>query len=484
MNPGQGTSWPDLHYAETEQVEFNVREIIARGTRLRRRRLITRVAAAVVLGIAPVVVVVNKATSVAPIHPITAHALRNGPRLLPVLGTRTGPPEPAHVKAPAAQPVPGAGGQVKRPVFGTYNGPMADQAAAAPDDSGYAGDDLLLSLAQASVRRAVTLSRKYGPLLAMAGARGSSGIWFTATAAQLTLFHMSMAGALRSWSLPAAASSVSAGAGVGLAVTTAGLAWVGVGSTLVSVNTKNSQVSTWQVPVGQASGARGDAGGHKSAWPGYSLADSVAVSPGGQVAVATPHSSSVQVLDPRDGTFRPVRLPDAADQPLAVGYARDGTLGVGYRQLGRPDSGAVLLVSPAGKERSTPVAQPTAVTAYGTSAVLVGVTKLVVVSSRGQRPLLLPADSPDFAGVTTPPAPLPGGRLGIAMDTAILTFPATATSATIATKQSELWVTKSPRCRPHHRCPAGYQLVATDEAGDMWVVPKADRRTVELVSLG
>lgn len=491
MNPAPGTSWPDLHYVDTEQVELDVFAIIARGTRLRRRRLMTKiVAAAIVIGVGPAAVIAD----------MTRGAVINGPAAVSKTPHRVPRTEyqvtvhaSTHVKAPAG--------------FSGVRGPEAGMVVAAPNDVSFAGDDLTFSLARAGVRRAATLSRKYGPLLSIAGARASSGIWFTATAAELTLFRLSMTGALRSWPLPAPASSVRASAGVGLAVTSAGLAWLGVGSTLVSLNTRTSQASTWRVPMATASetsdpgannpgasdrGAsdQGNSGhvvrqANRPGWPGYSLADSVAVSPDGHVAVAMSRSSSVQVLDPRNGTFRPIRLPDAADQPLVVGYARNGTLGIGYWRPGRPDTGAVLLVSPAGTKLSASVAQPTAVSAYGMSGLLVGVTKLVVVSARGRRrPLLLPADSPGGTSVSIPPAPLPAGRLGIALDTAILTFPAAATSTTIATNQSELWVTQSPRCRPRHGCPAGYTFMATDADGNLWVVPKANPRTVELVSLG
>lgn len=473
MNPAPGTSWPDLHYVDTEQVELDVSAIIARGTRLRRRRLITKVAAtALIISVAPAVAIADMAGTV----------VINGPEGVPAR-PRLEPGTVHKLDARAHAPVSASA------TFGGLNmtETQADKVVAVPNDVGFAGEDVTFSLARARVRSAATLSHEYGPLLAIAGARASSGIWFTATAAQLTLFHLSMAGALRSWALPASGSvRASGGVGVGLAVTPAGLAWIGAGSTLVSLNTNSSQVRTWRVPTQGASAAvnHGARHGHNPTWPGYLLADSVAVSPDGHVAVATSHSSRVQVLDPRDGMFRPVRLPGAADQALAVGYARDGTLGIGYWHLGKPDTGAVLLVSPTGRERSTSVAQPTAVAAYGASGLLVGVTKLAVVSAAGRpRPLLLPAGSPEFTSVTTPPAPLPGDRLAIATDTAILTFPATATSATIATDQSQLWVTQSPRCQPRHGCPAGYLLMATDEAGDVWVVPKANPRAVEVVSL-
>jgi streptogramin lyase len=452
MNPAPGTSWPDLHYVDTEQVELDVSAIIARGSRLRRRRLITKVAAAaVVVGIAPVAVVVGVTSSAPSVHtgPIAG-------QLRPALGQRNGY---------------GTGG-----TFGTdENGPAEVKGYAAPRalSAGAARGDLIFSLQRAVVRHATTLPHKYGRLLAVAGAPAGSGLWFTATAARLTLFHLSMAGALKSWPLPTPASSVRASAGADLAVTAADVAWIGVGSTLLRIDTKNSKLSSWQVP-GMADGSRPDA----------STADSVAVSPDGHVAVATSHSSSVQVLDPREGTFRQVKLPSAADQPLALWYTRSGTLGIGYQRPGKPDTGAVLLVKRTGAELIAQVPQPTAIAAYGASGLLVGVTNLYVVSARGHpRPLVLPADSPDLTGVTNPPAPLPGDRLGIAMDSAVLTFPAMTASSAIAATESTLWVTPPMRCQPHHGCPAGYQLLASDSDGNLWAVTRAHPRTVELISL-
>lgn len=467
MNPAPG--WPDLHYVDTEQVELDVPAIIARGTRLRRRRLITKLAAvALVIGVAPVVVIADMMGTTVIKEPTAEPHLGLGVRRPPV---GHGPAPGAHVKA---APIFGAIGHVKAPAaLGTADSGSVSkvtnaQESAVPEDTGTAGENFMFSLAQAVVRP-TTLSRGYGPLLAIAGARAGSAVWFTAAAAQLTLFRMSTAGALKSWPLPTLASSVRASDGVGLAVTTAGVAWIGVGSTLLRLDTKNSKLSTWQVPA--------------PAQRASDAADSVAVSLDGYVAVAMSDSSSVQVLDPREGTFRRIKLPDAADQPLAIGYARNGTLGVGYEHQGRPNAGAVLLVTRTGAQRSTGVPQPTALAPYGASGLLVGVTELTVVPERGHpRSLALPADRSDFASVTTQPAPLPGNRLAIAMDTAILTFPATTSSA-IATTQAQLSVIPSPRCQPHHGCPAGFQLLATDSSGDLWVVPKADRHTVELVSL-
>jgi streptogramin lyase len=458
MSTAPEMPWPDLDYVDTEQVELDVHAIIARGTRLRRRRLVTKAAAvALVMGVAPAVIIADMASPVVN----GSISARHGS----VPGVSEGLPEVSsnrHAESKAR--------------FGWYANAPSSSKETGTGFHDASGGALMYSVAHAQVRRAATLSKKNGPLLAVAGARAGGGLWFTATSAQLTLFHLSLAGALRSWALPTPAAAVRKSDGAGLAVTTAGVAWVGVGSTVLSLDTKTSRLSTWHLPARHSPGHLTTAE--------RPTADSLAVSLDGQVAVATSSSSSVQVLDPRSGRFRTVSLPEAADRPLAVGYARDGTLGIGYRRLGEPRAGAVLLVKPSGAERSAPVAQPTAVTAYGSSRLLVGVTKLDVVPASGrERPLLLPADSPDLTSVTTPPASLPGDRLGIAMDTAILTFPATTTSATIATAQSELWITAQPWCQPRHGCPGGYRLMATDDDGDMWVVPKADPRTVELVSL-
>ncbi len=481
MNPCPGTSWPDLHYVETEQVQLDVAAIIARGTRLRRKRLIGKVTAvAVVAAIAPTAVVMD-------MHPPVPSTLIAGPAQ--VYGPRQPyqPYQPSnghgvmnvpdHVRAagPAGQVQPprATAKQVSNPVAGDFN------------------DNLTNAPPQAPVLLASTLSSRYGSMLAIAGARAGSGVWFAATAAQLTIFRLSVTGAMRSWSLPVPASSVRPGTNVGLAVTATGVAWLGVASTLFRLDTKTAQVSSWPIPVTALSSTVTTTAARSvrfaAAQPGSAHplgGDSLAVSPDGHVAVVLPRSTSVQVLNPRNGTFRQIHLLQPTDQPLAVGYAGNGTLGIAFTQLGQRPAGGVLLVTQSGAELTVPVLQPTAVAAYGRSDLLVGVTKLQVVSAQGAtRPLLLPADT-DFAGVLTQPAPLPGKRLGIALDTAILTFPATAESVQVATAQSQLWLAPQPPCRSRRDCPAGYQLMTTDAAGDMWVVPAADQHVVDLVSLG
>lgn len=479
MNPG--LSWPDLHYMEIEQVQLDVTAIIARGTRLRRQRLITRaIAIALVAGMVPAFLAITGADRLRLGHQLAGPgtAVLRPP---PLPGTAQDPTTITYrtsgMAAAAFGARPPANALMPQIPYMSVEGSASAVASNQPD----------VRLANAIVRQTTTIPRQYGSLLAIAGARGGSGVWFTATAAQLTLFRLSVTGVMRSWPVPTLAGSPLAGGGVGLAVTAAGVAWVSAGMTLVRLVTKTAQVSIWHIPASRPNTAAG--GRARSGQRRTQDNVSLAVSPYGQVALALPQSSSVQVLDPRTGAFSQIGLPDAADQPTAVGYARNGTLGIGFQYLGGTHRSAVMLVDRADQERVVGVTQPTAVTPYGASELLVGVTELTVVSSLGAaRPLALPSYGADFAGADfgtamTPPALLPGGRLGIGLSTAVLTFPATAPSPAIAIGQSLLWVPTSQICSPQPACPSGYRLLTTDEDGNMWVVPAAQGRTIELVSL-
>jgi hypothetical protein len=195
-------------------------------------------------------------------------------------------------------------------------------------------------------------------------------------------------------------------------------------------------------------------------------------------------SSSVQVLDPHSGTFSDHPLPSAADQPLAVGYTLTGALGIGFRDLRRARSSGIMLVKRSGARLTAEVAQASAVTSYGQSGLLVGTGTPDVVSSAGKvRPLVLPTDPQNFAQDVTPAVPLPGHRLGLVLDSEIMTFPAAATSVASAASESELWLTPAPQCAHGRDCPDGYRQLATDAAGDIWAVPNADPRAIVLLSL-
>ncbi len=445
----------DLHYADRQPVRLDVAAIIAHGTRIRRRRLLAMaVAVAAVCAVTPAVIVTDVGVPV----PVATSGQKATTRI--GLG-----PEEGGQAAPAAY----------APEDGVVNGPDAREFRA-PFANG-----LVIDVATATRRLTARVPRSFGRILAIAGARSGTGVWFAAASTRLTLFHLSASGKISCWPL-AGPSGAQARKGVGLAVTTGGVAWLGVASTLIRIDTETSSVSSWPVPDPR-SNRLADPRARPDSQPGRAVY-SIAAGPDGRVAVAMSRSSSVQVLNPRSWTFSSVWLPAETDQPLAVGFSRDGTLGIGYRDLGRPRSRAVMLVERSGARLTAPVAQSSPVTSYGWSGLLVGTGEPDVVSAAGtSRPLVLPVGAQSVVRDVTPPVPLPGDRLGIALDTGILTFPASAASAVNATSQSELWLPPQQRCARRHGCPAGYRQLAADAGGDVWLVPSADQRVIELLSL-
>jgi hypothetical protein len=472
MNPAPGWA-ADLHYADDEQVRLDLDVIIARGGRLRRKRRLIRLAAiAAVCATVPAAIFLGRSDPIprlapavsGPLHAAQEHGIF-GPNVLP------------GVSSPS------------------YNGP-AQGSAGRPFKDTY---NLKSAPLEAGLQVAARVPARFGRLLAIAGARARSGVWLAAAASRLTLIHLSVDGALKSWRLPAGSGIVRAGTDIGFAVS-AGVAWLGLGSTLIRVDTKArpALVSSWHVPGPQASHTNTVMGtylfenrlkmaAHATLGSAATVSQvprprySLAVSSGGRVAVATLHSSSVQLFDPYVGTFSQVRLPAQADQSLAVGFARDGTLGIGY--LGKSNRPAVMLVKRSGAEQTATVGQSSAISAYGRSALLVGTSKLDVVSARGKvRQLVLPARRPAPDRDTAPPAPLPDGRLGIVSDVGILTFSGAAASVADATDGSLFWRLPRPGCTSS-RCRPGYRLLATDAAGNVWLVPSADQRVIELLSV-
>jgi hypothetical protein len=503
MNPAPGLP-TDLHYADDEQVQLDLAAIIARGAWLRRRRRLVKVAAAAAAAacaIVPAAILLSSSDPMLESHPSTVAGWER--RLAPSSGAggavnaRLGRP-----KAPGYAPLsPSVSGPPVSgtPAFRTWR--LGDESSTA---------------LEAGTQVAKSVPTRFGSLVAIAGARARSGVWFTAASARLTLIHLSANGTMRSWELPVTSRQLRASTNVGFAVS-AGVAWLSVGSKLLRVDTKARSkaalISSWPVPVPSAPQASaygtnlaGNANSaavpptaehasnaatarttakhaspqvvHQTVAESYSLA----VSPRGSVAVARPNSTSVQLFDSRSHTFREIRLPATADRPLAVGFARDGVLGIGY--LTRSGAPKVMLVDRSGARHTAAVAQASAITAYGKSALLVGISRPEVVSALGKaRPLVLPADQPGLGGDVSAPARLPEDRLGIALDAGILTFPASATSVAEASYSSELWLTPQPRCATK-RCLLGYGLVATDAAGNLWVVPSADQHVIELLRLG
>jgi len=361
----------------------------------------------------------------------------------------------------------------------TYNGTAGTKhaggvfgPAVSPGYGVNAGANYQPAFAIASVDHMLStiVPRRLGPVVAMASAHPAGGVWFAAASNQLTLFHLSDRGKLRSVRLATPGSSPRSATGLGLAVSSSGVVWISVSATLIRYDPRSAIVSSWQVPA------------VPSRRPPPRIVYSVAVGPDGEVALATSQSSSVQVLDPRSGTFSDYLLPDRTDEPLAVGYAQDGTLGVGY--LHGSHISKVMLIRPSGARLTATVAESSAVTPYGRSGLLVGTGLPDVVSSTGKvRPLALPTGTRSAARSSPPPISLPGDRLGVVLDAGIVTFPAQAASGAAATRESRLWRLPQGRCPSTQACPAGFLIVAADGAGDVWVVPRADPYAVVLLRL-
>ena len=458
----------DLDYADNDQVQLDVDAIIARGVRLRRRRLLAKVAiATAVAAITPTVILTETSVLPPPVHSV-AGPYRDAAK------SKTASPRPLTT--------PNAGDS--GPAFGTASvdagGPAAGTGIAGPVPALRSG--LNSGVAPAAQRLSATVPPRFGPVLAIAGARSSAAVWFTAESTRLTLFRLSEGHKLRSWPLPAASTSLPARSRVAMTVTKGGVVWIAVSAMLIRYDPRSSVATSWHVPAPRSNRlASRRAHGQQPT----RTVNSVAVSSDGDVAVAMSRSSSVQVLDPGNGTFSDYALPAATDQPLAVGYTLSGTLGIGFRDLGRARSDAVMLVKPSGALLTADVAQASAVTSYGRSGLLLGTGRPDVVSSGGKvRPLFLPADPQNFADDTSPPVLLPGDRLGIVIDSGIVTFPAAAPSVASAASESHLWLTPAPRCARGSGCPAGYGPVASDAAGGVWAVPNADPRAIVLLGLG
>lgn len=511
MTPGPGTSWPaELDYFDDEQVDLDLAAIIARGARIRRKRFLTRVAVvALICGVGPA------AFTLSQLEPISGHS-----------GTRKDADSPPASFAPpgtssTAATSQGAGNATPGPGYSTINGPFRD-----PDDGtgprgsekpppefnvrvqspGFTGTPGKYSLqpVQLVAKLTVSLPASYGPLRALAGAPAGGGVWYVGTASRVVLFHLNLRGVVRSWpvlTVSGAGRFAAAHAPVGLAVTASGIAWLGVDTTLVRVNTRTGLVSSWSIPAPRIARPSN----YDPRTRRHQDVRAVAVSPAGGVAVALSHSSAVQVLSPRTNDFHQVPMPAVTDETEAVGYTRDGTLGVGYVDLTGARGSGVLMSAATGPILTASVTDARSVLPYRASWLLVGVGRPDVVTATAQvQPLRLP-DSP--LGITKSVMPLvslPDDRVATATGPVILSFPAYATSTEEATHESDLYDTTPQWCpppdpaltayvpaeppggavaKPLDRCPQGFQLVATDKIGDIWVVPAARKGTLELLTL-
>jgi hypothetical protein len=443
MNPsgGNATCPVDLGYPDSEPVGLDVSAIMTRGTRIRRRRLLTRVAAATVAAVAvPAIAFVAVGPRITGQE--SAPAARS-----PLTGSRAS----GTVKNAADQ----GGATHGRPFFG-YNGTSAGLGSS--------------PVVHMRVGASVTLHSQYGPVTTLVGDQGGAGVWFwDDNATEVRVFHLSTDGHLRSWPVAARALALTSGAAAGFAVSAGGVAWLGLTSTLIELHTATGHVHRWPIPAPRANQAADrDGPGGGGAGDGVRA---VAAGTTGQVAVADRNASSVQVLDPATGHWRQVMLPSPSDEPLAVGYAPNGTLAIGYQHVGSPHVSGVLLDPVAGPGISRTVTESSGITAYGTGGFIVGVSRPEVVAASGRvRQLALPAALLDTTGGPVPVAWLPGTRIATIVSGSIMSFPAGAASDRLAQAEAVRYVP-----------PRGLiiQFVATDARGHVWVVPASGQPTVD-----
>jgi hypothetical protein len=468
-----------LHYAEEQPVRLDVAAIVAHGTRIRRRRLLTR-ASAVALACAVVPVAVVAATA------------------------GTSPASQASAGRDSAPSRNGAGG-VSRPGLGGAGGSgyQGDHAASRDgsrtvgyqDASGGVpsapGGPALLAGRQVQTRVGVSARLTHGtfdPINNLVGDSSKDGVWFWGLGrTAIKLFHLSRTGHLRAWTVLPKSEKLVVGSDSGFAVTASGVAWLGLNSTLVRFDTTSGKVRTWPIPA-----PRPNAYVQKY-WPqpvrGQLEVQSLAVASNGDVAVADwGNASSTQVLDPATGHFSQVMMPSTSDMPQAVGFAGNGTLGVGWAHFGAPHVSGVVLLPVSGPVVNRKVTDPLGVTAYGATSLLVGASKPDVVSASGVvRPLVMPVASLGYTGSDTGPAALKGDRLASVIDGAILSFPANATSAGAARTRSVSYLLPRLKCPPEApggaagsptkttspaptSCHLPVELLATDKGGDLWIV--------------
>ncbi|HEX9030754.1 MAG TPA: hypothetical protein VF834_02835 [Streptosporangiaceae bacterium] len=440
----------NLHYPDEQPVRLDVSAIMTRGTRIRRRRLATRVAgAAVAFAVVPGAIVLTR-------QPTTT---LHGTLAAPDTGRRFGQHHPNTLRA------------------------SSDQATG------------VRATIQTRVAASATLPQGYDPIISLAGDQSGDGVWFWGESSQLKVYHLSRDGQLKTWSVLPLTESLRVGGAAGFAVTSAGVVWLGLNTTLISLDTRTGQVRSWQIPApsgNPAAASYGPPGSNAS----YEV-QALAAAPGGDVAVAKVRSSSVQVLDPATGRFHQVMMPSQDDAPVALGFARDGALGVGYQHVGKPNGSGVVVDPVSGPILVRAVTDSTAVAPYGAAGLLVGEGRPEVVSATGAvRPLALPVDPIGLTAFPAPPAPLPGGRLATVVHAGILTFPAGATSVAQVRARSVFYQAPVVRCPPVMPSGAGgplpsataypgpcylpIQLLATDARGDFWVVGGSGQ-TVDLL---
>lgn len=462
MTCGPGGPWlVDFDYADDEQVRLDVTAIIAHGTRIRRKRLREKVAAlALLCGIGSAAVVAGR-LAVAPDQ---------------------------------ARGIADSQGQARSGTSSRQHSPPKYN-----EDTGIVGHDFgpfeqVPRQVPLVVQTSAELPAQFGPLQALVGdSAPDGGVWYVGTSSKVVLFHLSAKGWVQSWpvvSISQVGSWSRFSVFAGLSVVPDGMAWIGVASTLLRVDTRTGNVESWSIPPTRAVYDR----------PGSRQpVRSLAVSSSGSVAVVLGNASAVQIFNVGKDTWHQVHMPETTDQPEAAGYSRAGALVVGFRGVTRPRRSGVLLDAGRGPVLTATVANAKAIVPYGKSSALVGVgTPDVVSSEAAVRALPLPDSPVDLSGSVLPLVSLPDERFATAAGTQIMSFPAHAASAQQATQAASLYDTAPQGCRVPDEltaanpaepsgsestsCPQGYHMLTTDAIGDFWVVRTAAKRTVDLLA--
>jgi len=178
---------------------------------------------------------------------------------------------------------------------------------------------------QASEQTSATLPEGYDPITILAGDPNGDGVWFwDNTQSELSIFHVDNQGTVTSWPLLTGAENEFQAIS-GFTVTSDGMAWLGINSTLTRLDTGTGAVQTWQIP------APADNPDAESLLPpdlkGQHLVQGIAVAPdGNHVAIAMTNASSLEVFDVSAGTFSQIAMPTASQEPMSVAYASNGAV--------------------------------------------------------------------------------------------------------------------------------------------------------------
>lgn len=354
-----------------------------------------------------------------------------------------------------------------------------------------------VTIVQTSAQDSVTLPDGYGPITTLAGDPNGSGVWFWAdTKTTLSIFHVDGQGKLTSWPVLTGADNVYQ-AESGLAVTSAGMVWLGINATLTRLDPSTGAVQTWRIP------APGDNPAAESFRPSdvqrLYLVQAIAANPdGSQIAIAMDLSSSIELFDPAAGTFTQIAMPATSDTPTALAYTPDGTLGVGLAnyQTHLWDTALVVRPGTTGAPKAIPVPDSRSITTYGTSGFIVGAADPSLLTTTGTvTPIAVPAAA---VGAYTPdsgPAiiALPNGQLGAITKGGVFEYSGNAASVASATAGSNtlrlpgeqcpepISTNGSPPPTPAGPCYLVPNAMAVDGAGGIWVVPSTTNENVEQI---